>query len=463
MFVSPEDRIDFFLKTYYNKIQINQRNVHMKKLFFALATILCILLCACFCYAESITWSVHNGVLTISGTGDMPSYAENAAPWNNSFHQYNSVIIDEGITSVGDYAFHLRSSVYHVYLPTTLKSVGKYAFSGCCITELSFPYGTQSVGDNAFAGCPFLSLVSIPSTLVSLSDSAFMGCTDLSAIYVDLANPVYKGHDGVLYSKDMTKLLKYPSAHPATDFTLPKTVLSLSPYTFANCSTLSSVTLHDDITQLAPGSFAWCDHLKSIHFPEALTSIGDYAFYYCTALEELSLPSTLTHIGNYAFGGCDNVSSILFPGSPAQWQEIAIGHNYILTVLPIQYNYQAAPEIRYDITVIFNGEKMEFDTAPLIKDGRTLVPMRAVFEAFGAAVAWEPTTKTVTASRNGTTITLEIDSPILKINNAVLVLDVPAQIIENRTYVPLRAISECLSCSVDWNGETQTVTIKETE
>lgn len=453
----------------------------MKKLFFVFTVIFCMTLCIFSCWAENIalsvdrgdaiasstytdktlTWSVDHGVLTISGTGDMPSYTDKAAPWNNSAHHFEKVVISEGITSVGDYAFHLRSSVYQVSLPTTLQRIGKYAFAGCSIMELSFPYGLQSIGESAYANCPFLTLVSIPSTLTSLSDSAFSGCSSLSAIYVDLANPVFTGHDGVLYNKDMTRLLKYPASRQASEFTVPATVTTLAPYTFANSKTLQSIILHDGMTEIAPGCFAWCEALSSVDFPDHLASIGDYAFYYCTALTELTLPQSLTKIGHYAFGGCDNVTAILYHGTSAQWDMISVGHNYILTVIPIQHNYRAASEITYDITVLLNGEKLVFDTEPLIKDNRTLVPMRAIFEAFGAAVLWEPTTKTVTASRQGTKITLQIDSPMLKINDAVLVLDVPAQIIENRTYVPLRAISECLSCTIDWDGETKTVMIKD--
>lgn len=130
-----------------------------------------------------------------------------------------------------------------------------------------------------------------------------------------------------------------------------------------------------------------------------------------------------------------------------------------------------------DIKVIFNGEPMQFDQPPIIQDGRTLVPMRAIFEAIGAEVTWDESTQEITATKKnielkGTfpkkfirginvTFSTSIGSTIVYINNeASLSLDVAPIITDTgRTLVPIRAVSETFGCDVDWNDESKTVIV----
>ena len=112
------------------------------------------------------------------------------------------------------------------------------------------------------------------------------------------------------------------------------------------------------------------------------------------------------------------------------------------------------------ITVLVNGEAVAFeDQAPVIQNDRTLVPLRAIFEALGATVSWDGETQTVMAIKANTIIALQIGSESLFVNNDVKKLDVPAQIINDRTMVPARAVAEAFGCQVDWDQETQTVTV----
>ena len=114
-----------------------------------------------------------------------------------------------------------------------------------------------------------------------------------------------------------------------------------------------------------------------------------------------------------------------------------------------------------EITVIVNGKVVVFDQTPIISEGRTLVPLRAIFEALNATVQWDDATKTVNAIRGETKISLQIGSTNMYVGSKVKVLDVPAQIINSRTLVPVRAISEAFGCTVGWDGNTKTVTITE--
>lgn len=114
-----------------------------------------------------------------------------------------------------------------------------------------------------------------------------------------------------------------------------------------------------------------------------------------------------------------------------------------------------------NISVTVNGNAVTFDQPPIMVNDRTLVPLRAIFEALGATVDWNGETQTVTSTRDNTTVSLTIGSNIMTKNSISYELDVPAQIVGERTLVPVRAIAEAFGSAVDWNGETQTVIIND--
>lgn len=113
------------------------------------------------------------------------------------------------------------------------------------------------------------------------------------------------------------------------------------------------------------------------------------------------------------------------------------------------------------ISVVFNGETLSFDVPPQMINSRTMVPLRAIFEALGASVEWNGDTRTVTSVKEDVTICLTVDDTTMYINDEEKILDTPACIVENRTLVPVRAVSEAFGIKVDWIGETRTVVIGE--
>lgn len=113
-----------------------------------------------------------------------------------------------------------------------------------------------------------------------------------------------------------------------------------------------------------------------------------------------------------------------------------------------------------DMDVQLNGASIEFDQIPLIINGRTLAPVRAIFEALGATVDWEGSTQTITSTRGDTVITMSINNTEMYKNGKMITLDVAPQIIGGRTLVPVRAIAEAFDCEVTWDGATHTVQIK---
>ena len=105
------------------------------------------------------------------------------------------------------------------------------------------------------------------------------------------------------------------------------------------------------------------------------------------------------------------------------------------------------------------GEKVLFDVLPTIKDGRTLVPLRAIFESLGAKVEWNGENQTITATKGETTVELKIGSKEMHVGEETKTLDVGPEIKDGRTLVPARAVAEAFGCTVDWDGEAQMVSI----
>ena len=120
-----------------------------------------------------------------------------------------------------------------------------------------------------------------------------------------------------------------------------------------------------------------------------------------------------------------------------------------------------------DISVIINGSKTDFDVPPQIIEGRTLVPMRKIFETLDAKVNWIGESNTIIAAKDENVIVMNIGSKTFSVTNVITAetknigLDVPPQVINDRTLVPIRAVSEALDKNVDWDNNTKTVTISD--
>ena len=132
----------------------------------------------------------------------------------------------------------------------------------------------------------------------------------------------------------------------------------------------------------------------------------------------------------------------------------------VLSLLMIISSFNLVVLAEDEIKVIVNGNALVMDQNPIIVEGRTLVPLRAIFEALGAKVGWDDESKCATGILNDKTVSLTINNTVAKVNGSDVTLDVPAQIVNSRTLVPVRFISESLGADVDWNGDTKTVTVE---
>nr|WP_251035797.1 copper amine oxidase N-terminal domain-containing protein [Paenibacillus sp. ISL-20] len=124
--------------------------------------------------------------------------------------------------------------------------------------------------------------------------------------------------------------------------------------------------------------------------------------------------------------------------------------------------FQSQAQAAVNISVLIDGVKLYTPQAPIMIQGRVMLPMRSIFEALDASVKWNQKTKTVTATKNGTTVILKINSKTATINNKTVALDVPAKNLKGNTMVPVRFVSEALGQKIGWNSKTKTVTVKTT-
>ena len=110
-----------------------------------------------------------------------------------------------------------------------------------------------------------------------------------------------------------------------------------------------------------------------------------------------------------------------------------------------------------DISVVLDGKTISFDVPPQIINERTLVPVRAIFEALGAVVDWDGSTQTVNSSKNSVKISMKIGDATMYVNGRAIALDSPPCVIDDRTLVPVRAIAESFGINVEWDGATSSV------
>ena len=353
----------------------------------------------------SMSWRIEKGVLSITGTGEMLNFGKvNNAPWYSSRSAISSIVIESGITTIGDYAFFgCGNKLSSVTIPETVLSIGNFAFTSCkSLEKITLPGSLVSIGNSAFKDCTSLKAIAIPTAVRYLGSEALAGCVDLESVVISRLIP------------------------------------SIEPRTFENCSLLSSVIIPDGVSKICENAFAKCGYLKTV-------SIG----------------KDVTTVEAGAFAECNKITDVKYNGSSANWALIDIqANNETFKKAHIIFNADTAIDDE-TIMIFLNGEKLSFDQPPVIIDGRTLVPLRAIFEALGADVFWEDATKTVTAKKGHTVVSLVIGSKAITVNTTAKELDVPAQIINSRTLVPVRAISEAFGCDVGWDAVTQSVLITE--
>lgn len=187
-----------------------------------------------------IEWKLSDdGTLTISGTGDMPDYDlvyENkefvsTAPWCHQKDKVKKVVIEDGVTNIGDWAFSCCQNLASIIIPNSVTSIGRAAFYDCSsLTSITIPNSVTSIGKDAFYYCKGLASITIPNSVKSIENSTFEYCIGLASI------------------------------------TIPNSVTSIGEHAFYGCMGLTSITIPKSVTSIDECAFLLCSNLTSITF-----------------------------------------------------------------------------------------------------------------------------------------------------------------------------------------------------
>ena len=239
---------------------------------------------------DNATWVLDaDGMLTISGTGKIydNSYYQNQAPWFDYREQILKIVVEEGITTIGACNFYSCTFLKEVSLPTTLLEIRRCAFRTCTqLSSILLPENL-SILDAGFWECSSLQTIEIPASVTSLSSDSFVNCTNLTEIHVAEDNPNYCSVDGVVFSKDMTKLLTLPANAPFITYTVPDTVTTLCISSIRNCKNLTEIILPDSLTTISECTFMSCTSLSSITIPKNVQYIYGVLSNDCYSMTEI--------------------------------------------------------------------------------------------------------------------------------------------------------------------------------
>ena len=271
-------------------------------------------------HSSSNTLDIYIG--TEGTTEYMTNYNQaDQVPWKSVRGQIEKVIIGEGVTGIGNYAFYGCSALRIVEIASTLTNIGNSAFQNCTSLEsIDIPDNVTRIGNSAFSGCEQLSSISLPDNMVTIEDYAFESCKALTSFSFPMG--VTNISWGVF--KNCAKLTSFTIPVGVTsigqnafggctglkDITIPNSVESIGNQAFQDCKSLDGVTIPNSVTSVGQSAFDGCTSLTSVTIPTSVTSIGSDAFYGCTSLTSVTIPEGVTSIGPDAFNGCYSLASV---------------------------------------------------------------------------------------------------------------------------------------------------------
>lgn len=315
-----------------------------------------------------------NGVLRIAGSGEMYDFERGKdIPWKSVRTEIRKVVINSGITRIGDYAFYNYSWIETVEIPNTVTCIGEYAFSGCGnLVNVNLPESLTELGKGAFSGCTDLSRITIPSSLRQISAESF-GATGLTSITIPATVEsiekkafascysllaVHFAGDAPAISGEAFNAVKTAASYPASNSTwtsdkklwyggdiawyadngsgpqvsgthgdLKWELKGNTLYISSNVSTaveripnnpewlgykglIEKVVMTGDVGWVGIGAFKGCIYLKEVQWSGGVAGISGDAFYNCKSLESLVIPNSVTFIGTSAFYGCEKLKTI---------------------------------------------------------------------------------------------------------------------------------------------------------
>ena len=260
-----------------------------------------------WCYGgtcgDNLTWTLDdNGLLVISGTGEMEDYTLEHVPW-----------------------YDYRASILSVEIENSVTSIGMSAFYNCYnLTSVTIGNGVTSIGSQAFSDCSSLTSVTIPDNVTSIGIDVFYRCyaikyaTKGSYASITLSKRGYafrekgKNYDiRYLYMNDIQTGVELSSVDKdATSITIPNDVTRIRDYAFYYCSRLTSVSIPNSVTSIGGAAFSDCSSLTNVTIPNSVTLISGSAFRNCRKLTSVTIPNSVSYIYNNAFCDCTSLTTV---------------------------------------------------------------------------------------------------------------------------------------------------------
>lgn len=247
--------------------------------------------------ANGLTWTVYeDGKLSISGKGAMPDFTEDtSAPWFEYRRNITTVVIDAGVTSIGDYAFFRCIGIENVFIPNTVKSIGEWAFTYCSeITAIALPNSINAIGEGAFYGCNAFERVIIPEGVTAVEDFTFDGCTALEYVV------------------------------------FPSTLKTIGTRAFWGCTALTELVFNNGLTEIGDYAFRNCVGIIEMEIPRTVKKIGAFAFADLHFVEIVKIHSGDAEFVNNVFTYSPNVVIYGYAGSTAQTYASAKKHPFVV-------------------------------------------------------------------------------------------------------------------------------------
>ena len=244
-----------------------------------------------------------------------------------------SLDIPNSVIEIDQNAFSNCTSLESIDIPISVESIKQHAFSNCThLKNIYLPDSLKNIGGGLFVGCSSLVDVYLGKNIDSIEpisiydeyetwygrrirENLFTGCVSLQNIDISNENEDLCSNDGVVFSKDKTKILKYPAGRKEISYTIPSNITSIESNAFENNSILKKIIIPNSVEQIGSGAFSNCTSLEKIVIPNSVSEIRENAFCGCKSLQEVIIPSSVYEINSCLFSSCSSLKVIDIPNS----------------------------------------------------------------------------------------------------------------------------------------------------
>jgi hypothetical protein len=241
------------------------------------------------------------------------------ADWATDGLLYTAIDDDQAYEVSGENLIDLELEAVSIPKRHESKLVKAIAASGFVdfedLLEIRLPSSIEIIGNNAFYGCDQLTTISLPETLTAIGQRALFLCPSLTTINISEDNQYYTVYEGVLFNKDRTVLIRYPSGSTATNYTIDANVTEIGSYAFSGCYYLENVVIGSNVHTIGEWAFYWSVNLDNMIIPNNVTSVGIYAFSDCYGLRSVTIGTGIDTISPYMFNWCNHLNNVTIPAN----------------------------------------------------------------------------------------------------------------------------------------------------